>query len=69
MNIHSFVPEVVTEACRLVTSSNLEGCTAIIMLYSTYQKIMLYSRAVAQYRIANAWRILWYADPDIVVFY
>lgn len=60
MNIHSFVPEVVTEACRLVTSSNLEGCTAIIMLYS---------RAVAQYRIANAWRILWYADPDIVVFY
>lgn len=60
MNIHSFVPEVVTEACRLVTLSNLEGYTAIIMLYS---------RAVAQYRIANAWRILWYTDPDIVVFY
>ena len=40
--------------------SNLEGCTAIIMLYS---------RAVAEYRIANAWRILWYTDPDIVVFY
>lgn len=60
MNIHSFVPEVVTEACRLVTLSNIEGCTAIIMLYSS---------AVAQYRIANAWRILWYTDPDIVVFY
>ena len=54
MNIHSIVPEVVTD-------SVLAGCCTAI--------IMLYSRAVAEYRIANAWRILWYTDPDIVVFY
>lgn len=49
MNINSIVQEIVTNKASVAGHlSNLEGCNAITMLYS---------RAEAQYRIGNAWKI------------